>query len=512
MECKAMKHMEALFDPRSVAVVGASDRFGTWGYGIIRRLASSPFRGVWPVNNREERVMGLQTYRSILEVPDLVDFAVISVSSAQVPLVMRQCVQKGVKAALVVSGGMSEAGEDGARVEAEAVEIAREGGLRFIGPNSMGHCNTAADFSTLAWLRAVPAGPIGFVSQSGTYGQRFIRHGMEAGVGFSKFISSGNEADLHLEDYLEYLGRDPDTRLIALYIEGLREGKRFYELAREITMKKPIVAMKAGRTHGAAGAARSHTAALVGDDDVYTAMFKQCGVIRVDEEDEFFDVAFALLHVPVPRGRRVAILTEGGGIGVVASDACERVGLELARLSPRTLSRLDSLLPPRWSHGNPADMTDAVTSGKLVTFDCLSAVMDDEGVDAAMLIGGLGAAAYFRLLMEVSSEDGNARQLLEDLDAEESENVRGLDRRLAQSGKPLVISRIMPKGPFSPPVFEELQRKGVPVYPTPERAAKVLKHLAWYGEYLRSTKSMDGGKRTVTRGESRASQSSIWSN
>lgn len=483
--------MDTLFNPKSAAVIGASDRMGTWGYGIIRRLASNG-RAVYAVNNREERVMGLKTYRSILDITESVDFAVICISAGQVPLVMRQCIKKGVKAALVVSGGMSEAGEDGARVEREVVKLAREGGLRFIGPNSMGHLNTSVNFSTMAWMRIVPSGPIGFVSQSGTYGQRFVRNGLEAGVGFSKCVSSGNEADLHLEDYLEYLGDGPETKLIALYIEGLREGRRFFDLARKITREKPIVVMKSGRTGAGARAARSHTAALVGDDSVLSAVFKQCGVIRVEEEDEFFDVAFALLHMPLPRGRKVAIVTEGGGIGVVASDACERAGLQLARLAPETLAALDLLLPPRWSRGNPVDMTDVITAGKVVTFDCLSAVMKDKNVDAVMLIGGLGAAAYFRLLMEVSTDNPEAKRLVDALDAQESKGLESFRRRVARTGKPLVVSRLMPKSPASPPVFEELQGQGIPVYPTPERASKVLSYLAWYGEYLARYASLDG--------------------
>ncbi|MDY7019231.1 MAG: CoA-binding protein, partial [Chloroflexota bacterium] len=251
-----MEFIKYLFDSDSVAVIGASNTPGTWGFGVMNTLfSSSKKRKIWPVTKSASEVLGIKAYRSIIEVPEEIDFAVISVPASEVPGVMRQCVEKEVKSALIISAGLAESGEEGARIEEEVVQIARLGGLRFIGPNSMGHADTFSDFSTLAWLREIKKGPIGFISQSGTYGERLVNTALAAGLGFSKFISSGNEANLHLEDYLEYLAQDEDTQIIALYVEGLREGRRFLHLAKEITRKKPIVVLKSGRTEGSARAA-----------------------------------------------------------------------------------------------------------------------------------------------------------------------------------------------------------------------------------------------------------------
>ena len=327
-------------------------------------------------------------------------------------------------------------------------------------------------------------GPIGFISQSGTYGERLVNTALAAGLGFSKFISSGNEADLHLEDYLECLAQDEDTQIIALYVEGLREGRRFFNLAKEITRKKPIVVLKSGRTEGSARAAMSHTSALSGSDIVYDAAFRQAGVARVEDDDQLFDITTALLQLPLPRGNRVGILTEGGGIGVMAAEACERAGLKIPRLSPSTMDRLNSILPSRWSHGNPVDMTDVITSGKLVTFSCLQAVMEDENVDVAMVIGGLGVETYFGFFMTSPSEK---LAQLADLLAEEERKIPDLINELTEKlQKPVMAVKLIPEAISEPEIYESLRKKGIPVYPNPQRAAIALSYLVQRYEYLES--------------------------
>ena len=480
-----MEFFKYLFDSDSVAVIGASNTPGTWGFGVMNTLfSSSKKRKIWPVTKSASEVLGIKAYRSIIEVPEEVDFAVISVPASEVPGVMRQCVEKEVNSALIISGGLAESGEDGARIEEKVVQIARLGGLRFIGPNSMGHADTSSDFSTLAWLREIKKGPIGFISQSGTYGERLVNTALAAGLGFSKFISSGNEADLHLEDYLECLAQDEDTQIIALYVEGLREGRRFFNLAKEITRKKPIVVLKSGRTEGSSRAAMSHTSALSGSDIVYDAAFRQAGVTRVEDDDQLFDVTTALLQLPLPRGNRVGILTEGGGIGVMAAEACERAGLKIPRLSPSTMDRLNSILPSRWSHGNPVDMTDVITSGKLVTFSCLQEVMEGWTVDAAMVIGGLGVETYFRFFMTSPSEK---LAHLADLLAEEERKGPDLLNELVYTlQKPVVAVKLIPEAVHEPEIYDLLRRKGIPVYPNPQRAATALAYLVQRHEYLES--------------------------
>ena len=248
----------------------------------------------------------------------------------------RECVSKAVKAAVIISGGFSETGEPGQKLEAELVRIARQGGIHFVGPNTMGHANTWSQLSTFGQTWEMSPGPVGLLSQSGNMCLNIVRNATDHGIAFSKYITAGNESDLHLEDYLDYLAEDDDTRIIAAYIEGLRDGRRFFRLAKEITARKPMVVIKVGGTEESARAVRSHTGALAGSEAVYTAAFRQAGVIRVDDDGELCDVLFAWLNSPLPRNNRIGILSIGGGPGALAAEACEKEGLVISTLAPAT--------------------------------------------------------------------------------------------------------------------------------------------------------------------------------
>ena len=474
--------LEYMFNPKSVAVIGASNTFGKWGFDMTNAvMATTADRDVYPVNKKAPEICGLKAYESVKDVPDIVDFAVITVPPEQVPTVMNECVNKGVKAAIVTSGGLGETSADGARIEAEVVRIAKEGGLRFIGPNSMGHFNRSTDFYTCSWVPAVQKGNIGFISQSGNCGVHVTRCAADIGLGFSMFISSGNEADLHFEDYLEYLGQDDNTKVIIAYLEGLREGSRFVKLAKEITKKKPIVILKAGGTPAGTNAARSHTAALAGSDEVYNAMFRQCGVIRVNEMDELIDVAGALLHQPLPKSKRVGILSSGGGLGVLATDACARQGLELVPLSEATMQKLNDILPSRWSHGNPIDTVAAF----ITTFPCLWALLDDENVDAILMSGGASPSAIMPRLEGVSSS--TKEEIAQALSARESEELSNWEltfEHMDRLQKPIILLQPVTENFRNSQTFKMLQEKGFLFYPNPERAAKALAHLMEYSEHV----------------------------
>ena len=278
------QQLDYLFNPRSIAVIGASPIFGNWGFGVLNSLMDSSEasvlrkREIYPVNRHASEILGLKTYQSLTDIPGTVDFAVIAISARHIPQVLRECSLKGVKTALIVSSGFSEVGASGIEIEREIVNIARQLGIRLVGPNSMGHANTSLPLSTIGMKRGLLPGPVSIISQSGGYGLRLLQIGETRGVGFSKFVSSGNEADLHLEDYLEYLADDESTRVIGIFIEGLREGRRFFRLAKRITKEKPIVVIKTGTTPQSARAARSHSSALAGSDAVYNVAFKQAGV------------------------------------------------------------------------------------------------------------------------------------------------------------------------------------------------------------------------------------------
>ena len=379
-----MDHFKALFNPESVAVVGASNSLEKWGGGVFSSVLRTPsLKRVYAINKNTKEVQGVKTYPSVRDLPEPVDFVAIVIPFIDVLQVVQDCVARGVKVALIITAGLGETGPEGAKLQEEVVSTARKGGLRLVGPNCMGHFNTVNKFSTVRMGLSMDRGEIGVISESGTFAGHILQCGAEMGVGFSKFVSTGNEADLHLEDFLEYLAQDDETRIITAYIEGLREGRRFFRLAKEITKKKPIVVVKVGRTKAGVRSAKSHTSAIAGSDLVYDAMFRQTGVIRTDEVEELFDVASALLRLPLPRGNRVAILTMGGGFGCVASDACERLGLNVAPLSQQTIERLNDILPERWPHSNPVD---TVGFGNVI-FPCLWPLLEDENIDALLVIG-----------------------------------------------------------------------------------------------------------------------------
>jgi acetyl-CoA synthetase (ADP-forming) len=471
------KHWKHLFAPASVAVIGASNTRGSWGYGIMRHLLTSDKRRIYPVNPTSNKILGITAYKSVVNIPGEVDLAVIAVSAPKVPQVMQQCAQKGVKAAVVVSGGFAESGKDGSKLEAELVKIARQGGIRFIGPNTMGHADTSSRLITLAWMGEITPGPVALISQSGNMGQRILLNGMSLGIGFSKFVCAGNEADLHLEDYLEYLAGDKKTRIIAAYIEGLREARRFLKLAREATLKKPMVVIKAGGTKESARAAKSHTATLAGSDAVYEAAFRQAGVIRVDDDDDLCDVVTALLYQPLPRKSRIGILTIGGGLGVVAAEAVEREGLEVAHLTPATIEKLNTFLPPRWSHGNPVDMAGLSMLEYWKIFSSLWALMEDKNVDAVLLQAPVGFSTE-RLSAVFNREEKRAFR------EKEKSNLSLLRQRIQELGKPVLMVKPTVEFASDPEVFSLFRKEGIPVYSTPRRASRVLNHLAWYQRYL----------------------------
>lgn len=468
-------HWQFLFDPESVAVVGATSALASWGYGIMQRLLSTGKRNIYPVNTVISEVMGMATYPSVIDIPAPVDLAVIVVPAANVAGVLSECVAKRVKAAVIITAGFAETGDSGRQMENELIKIATEGGIRFIGPNSMGHADAWSQLSTLAFTDKVPTGALSLVSQSGFYGQQIIYKGMEFGLGFSKLISSGNEASLHFEDYLEYLARDENTRVIAAYIEGLREGQRFFKLAKEITARKPVLVIKAGRTQESARAALSHTGALAGSEAVYAAAFRQAGVIRVDDDDELCDVATALLNQPLPRGNRIGILTVGGGPGVMAAEACESEGLVIAPLSPQTMDKLDGCLTARWSRGNPVDTAGMTAAQRGFVFSALRAIMEDENIDAVLFqIPVLLDIERITSMLKFSDDDARTFQTAL------KEYFRQIKVWAHEFNKPVILVTLIKDETALPFLHSE----GITAYQSPRRAAAVLKHLVWYHQHL----------------------------
>ena len=472
-------NMDLLFNPKSVAVIGASNTPGKWGFGILSHLLAKGNREVYPINKNGGEVIGVKAYKSLREVDAPVDVVLIVTPVADVPAAMEDCVYKGVKYVLIITGGFAENGKEGAEIEHRVVEIAQRGGVRIVGPNCMGHFDTSTDLFSLPFAMPVREGPVTILTQSGNSGLSMLNFGWQMGLGYSKYINSGNEADLHYEDYLEYLARDDKTGVILGYIEGLREGKRFLKLASEITGKKPIVILKAGRTEDGARAARSHTAALAGSGEVSDAAFKQAGVIRVEEIGELVDTGIALLGQPLPKGRRVAILTMGGGLGVIASDALRMQGLELSKLSQSTVDKLNSFLAGRWSHGNPVD-----PGGAHIVYTCIWTLFEDENTDAMMVIDGVGMVGGLTGLMNIlpAVKDKCERHL----NASRMEEMADIERMLKlmkKYQKPVILANMVSPPIEDSEVARKLQQSYLGPYPTLERAVRALARLVEYSGY-----------------------------
>ena len=492
-----MDPIEVMFNPETVAVVGASNDLSKWGAGIFARVLTSPsVKRLYPVNKHQLMVQGVKAYPTLLDLPEPVDFVAIVIPYPDVPQIIRDCVAIGVKTALIITAGLGETGEEGVRLEREIVDTARQIGMRMVGPNCMGHFNGINGFSTLRMTFQIEKGSIGVISQSGGFAMNILMAGMDMGVGFSKFVSVGNEADLHFEDFLAYMARDEDTKVITGYIEGLRKGREFFRLAKETTKKKPIVVVKVGRTEAGAKAARSHTSAIAGTDIVYDAAFKQAGVLRVDSVEELFDVASALLRQPLPKGNRVGIITSGGGFGCVSSDACERLGLKVAPLSRETIEKLNKILPDRWPHANPVDTV--ATGFANVTYDCIWPLMEDPNLDALLIIGGIGMSAmlpqmgadHIKAIVSQAENPGFLMDFAEQMFAatakQETEGLDKLFECIDKYKKPVIISTPINETMRKSPVFQKLQKNGVMMYGTPERAATVIAKLVEYSRYLNS--------------------------
>jgi acetyltransferase len=474
---------QALFGADAIAVIGAKNTVGSWGHDAMRASIESARakkgRQVYAVNPNEAEVLGVKSYKSIRDIPGPVALAIIVVPAHIVPQVFRQCAEKKVKAAVIISAGFAEADTDGAKLQAELLALARETGLHFVGPNCNGHADMYSRVASLGFASRVPAGPMSLLSQSGTLGASIMQIVANRGIGLSKVVSTGNEADMHLEDYLTYLAQDEKTRIIAAYIEGLREGRRFYELAKEITKQKPMVVMKSGTTVASAKAARSHTGALAGADAVYTAAFKQAGVIRAEDEEELADIVLALCNVPLPRRNRVGILTMGGGFGVVTAEVCEKEGLEIATLEPQTLKKMSAVLPSRWTPGNPVDLVGIrLSGGENVAATCLQLLLEDKNVDSIISL-------LPPMLMAPGMLPGASRERIRAMQKENEKNQAILYQQLKQHDKPLVYIRRMniyyvqePGKIRTPP------KVTIPEYTHPRRAARVLHYLAEYRRYL----------------------------
>lgn len=388
MICGLMpKSLEAILRPKSIAVLGASRHRRTVGGELFHNLMTCGFQGpVYPVNPTAKVVQSVRAYASVEEIDDPIDLAIIAVPRDHVASALRACARKGIKGAVVVTAGFKEVRGEGIAREAELVAIARQSGLRLIGPNCLGVLNTDPEIQMNAtFAEAYPQpGPVSFLSQSGALGAAVLDLAMQLNLGFSSFVSIGNKCDVSGNDLLEFWHTDPRTRVILMYLESFGNPRKFTQIARRVGLEKPIVAVKGGRTLAGSRAAASHTGALAGADNAVDALFRQAGVIRVDTTEELFDTAMLLATQPLPLGRRVGIVTNAGGPGILASDACEDNGLTISTLQEATVKELSGFLPEEASLRNPVDMIASATAENYRR--AVDALLRDETIDALLVI------------------------------------------------------------------------------------------------------------------------------
>lgn len=463
----AVASVKHFFRPRSIAVIGASREKGTIGGELFRNLIEADFNGpVYPVNRRATVVQSVAAYDSVLKCPGPVDLAFIVVPAGSVIEVAKECAQKGVHALVVISSGFAETGAEGAALQEELVRVCRESGMRMIGPNCMGIINTDPKVNLngqFAPYRAIP-GRIGFWSQSGALGVAVIDLADRLGIGLSEFVSAGNRADVSGNDIVQYWETNDNVDVILLYIESFGDPGRFARLAKRITAKKPIVAVKSGRSSAGFRATQSHTGALVAASDITVdALFRQSGVIRTDSLDEMFDVAALLSTQPVPVGDRVAIITNAGGAGILAADACESLGLKVPELSLETQGRLRKFLLSIAGTKNPIDMSGAATPADFSR--AIQTMSECQEVDSLMVI-------FIPPLAERPQEMASEILLA----------VRGMRRKLP------VISTFMATKGVSGYLSDGTIR--IPSYPFPELAVQALARVTDYGRWLKAPRSV----------------------
>ncbi|MEM2978811.1 MAG: CoA-binding protein [Methanomassiliicoccales archaeon] len=352
------ERIDAIFNPKSVALIGASSKEGKMGYVFAKNITGGYQGKIYMVNPSEDQIFGYKCYPDVKSVPDKIDLAVIVIPAKAVPKVMEELAQKGTRAAVVITAGFSEAGPEGKKLEEDMMEAANKGNIKVVGPNCFGIYNCNIGLNASLGVGTPPrGGDISFVTQSGAYGMAIFASALDHHMKFAKIMAHGNKAGIEDYEILRYLGDDDETRVICLFLESVNKGREFFEEAKRITPKKPIVATKTGRTAGAARAAASHTAALAGSFTAYKAAFKQSGIIFARNGIDLINIAKGLDWQPLPKGPRVGIITNSGGTGVELADLCEEEGLIIPELTEETQRKIRELIPPYASAKNPIDMT-----------------------------------------------------------------------------------------------------------------------------------------------------------
>lgn len=449
-----MKNLESIFNAKTVALVGATGRPGSVGAGVLKNLIEGKSeRKIFGVNPKEKEIMGVECFKSIKDIKEDIDLAIIAVPATAVKEVVKECSEKKVSGIIIISAGFAESGKEGRILQDEVAEIARSAGIPLVGPNCLGILRPEENLNASFAPLSPKSGSVAFLSQSGALIDSIVDQSLEENFGFSALVSYGNEADLKLNDFLEFFEKDENTKVIAVYLEGIKEGRKFMEVAKRITKKKPILVLKAGKTDAGRKAALSHSASLAGEARVFSSVFKQCGILEVESFEELFDNVKALAWQPKCENS-FAIITNGGGAGVLSADYCQELGVNLTELKSKTIERIESSgkMNPSFSRANPLDIIgDATAERYEVALNC---VLEQEDVAGVLIIQTL--------------------QIM--TDPKENANII-IKARKKWEKKPIVCAFL--GGKITKEGSKILEENKIPNYPDLKRAVRALKSLIY---------------------------------
>ncbi len=478
--------IRVLFNPRRMAVVGASSNPAKWGHIIATNIIRGDYDGeLFLVNPNGGEIHGIPIHRSLEEIGKEIDLAMITIPAERVDQVFADCSRVGIKAVIAISGGFSESSAQGRKLEEKMVKAAAANGIRVVGPNTMGIYSAPLSLFALMPPVTPQPGHIAFAAQSGNLGTQLLGWGSHRGIGFSRFVCVGNESDLDFADYLEYFAEDDETRVILLYVEGFKRPRQVLDLAERISLKKPIVIYKAGNTGAGHKAAASHSAAMAGSREIYEGMMRQGGMIRAETTEEMLDFCDALVKMPVPRSNRVGILSWGGGWGVITADLCERAGMDVAALPKHARESIGEVLPDYWSKGNPVDMVGIVNLDTHAR--CLELLASCPEYDSIISLGTINAATAFGLAERESEKLDKTlldaqRKYVEMKSTQFAQKVFDLIQDLH---KP-ILAVGMPEREQDQDLLSTQLGAKICTYTNPERAVRVADMLVERAQYLES--------------------------
>lgn len=485
MSTEILERFGPLFAPKGIIIAGASSHPGKFGFVAAHNLLSEGYEGEVFLTNREgSEILGRTSLKDVSDVPDgAADLVFVCTPQKAVPDLLRTCAAKGVKAAFLTTAGYGELGEEGKEAERELVALCDELGLLLLGPNGQGVISTPAKMCAQIVAPFPPRGKIAIASQSGGFVQAFQNYAVKTGVGVSRAVSAGNCAATNVEDYLEYFAADPETAVSLIYIEGLEDGRGFYETVRRATRSKPLVVLKGGATSGGQRAAASHTGALATDDNVFDGMCQQAGMSRATSIEEAFEIAASFATHPIPRGKNVFVLTTAGGWGVVTADRITSSrDLELMPIPDDLKAEFDERLPPRWSRNNPADLAGSETRDTVV--ECLDLVAAHPDVDAVLLLG-VGIQSNLAQMERAGSfyPDHGLERIVEFHERQDARYAQASMDMEKKYDKPILVATELTDTQPENAGPRTLHDAGSLAYASAYRAVTALEHLYRYGQY-----------------------------